>query len=273
MKMKIHHWILGVVLLVAAAGCSYEGLDLEPHYSDIGTVTMVGNEGTPYLFAMRRDDGAELIAVSGLNNNVPVLEEGQRIYCIYDLAPYDSLGADMVKSDTKRYYISVVGFDRILTKKIVKESYLASEAGEGQREAIGDDKIEIYQASIGDNHINVEFQYDRGKHSTDKHLITLVWDDMASDENTVYLRLYHNAYEDTFENNEMFTAYGLASFPIAEIMPDGKNEVMIKISPAVAGEYIEMSFRLGKPTNPYSGKPSIGENLVIAPMDSIEYTK
>lgn len=246
--------------------------DYQIHYSDIGTVIAEGT-GEAHLFTVRRDDNAQLVAVEGIEG-ASRLTEGQRIYCVYDLLS----GPQENAAGSKSYDIRVVGFDKILTKPIRIVTEL-EEVGESAFADLGSDKIKIYQASIGDNHLNLEFMYWRGKNNSAKHLITLVWDDTRIDEEMLYFRLYHNAYNDIFkEGNELEYAYGLASFPIAETMPEGMSEIFLHVfynwEYGIKGEteYCGIKYTKDKPSNTYSD-PVIGDNIIMAPMDSITFVE
>lgn len=221
-KNKSSLLFLLLVLATAVLGaCSMDGGDQWLHYTDLGTITSVGDEGSSFYFRMRRDDGVELYAVE---NYAPDYElyEGKRVYCAYEI-----LGSVNESSVDKAYYIRVLGFDNIISKPLVRESFILEDE-DHRRDSIGNDLIRVYQAWFGGDYINIQFQYLRAENSKAKHLVSLVWDDTA-DDGIVHLYLRHNAYGETYPNYVMESATGFASFPMLETVGEDMPEIEVRL--------------------------------------------
>lgn len=262
------------MLITALSACSDDMSEGDwAHYSDLGTVVATGDGITAPLLRMTRDDGAELIAVYSMAD-LSGLDSGQRIFCSYNLlSAYEGSDTRSTKAGGA-YNIEVIGYDKVLTKEIITESFILADE-DHRRDSIGNDPIGIYQARIGDDHLNIEFEYRRSSGSRTRHMVNLVMDDVASDGETIYLHFYHNAYGDTFENSQqgMVRHFGLASFPIKELFPNDAEKVMLEITfdhwESGSGTPIVMEYRLGESTN--LGKPNnIGENIMMFPTGTVE---
>jgi len=273
--MKRYYILLLTILVTVLASCSKDaGEDRWIHYSDLGIIEELGTAGSEFYFKMMRDDGVTLLAVENGSQDYE-LHEGKRVYCAYEIieTQYDQNG-------NKICLIAVLGFDDILSKPVVRRSFIMQDY-EHRTDSIGNDLIRaIYdRAWLGGNHLNIEFEYMKAKNSSGKHMINLVWDDMNPESGVINLYLCHNAYGETRENQyDMERAVGFVSFPILETVPDGIEEVTLRLhynwnglETSTSEEYMEKTFK----PNSLSSTPVIigntGDNLVITPPDAIFY--
>lgn len=99
-------------------------------------------------------------------------------------------------------------------------------------------------AAFSGNYINIGFEYFRYENGQ-PHMINLVWDDTRPATDSVYLELRHNAMGEVEGNGRYVVSdTGLASFRIADLVPEGEESIDIKLKSNMdrkdgVGEYIE----------------------------------
>ena len=183
-------------------------------------------------WAIRRDDGSRLIAVEGLKIEGKDFKEGTRMYVRYSIieSVRDAEGLEGYMN----YYVRLYGYQDVLTKQPVKQSFIAANEAHRQ-DSIGNDPITVVGAWFGGKYLNVEFAVPVKKNSQEKHFINVVMDDVQSHNDTVYLALRHNAYKDqpaagesVWGQNYVWTA-GNVSFDLTSILSDNATSVSVKL--------------------------------------------
>lgn len=272
--MKRYCLLLLASLALVLASCSNEPDDDRwIHYSDLGVVEEIG-DGNKFYFKIMRDDGAILIAVENRSEEYE-LYVGKRVYCAYEI-----IETNYNQDGSKICDIAVLGFDDILSKPVIRRSFLMEDY-EHRSDSIGNDLIRpIYdRAWLGGNHLNIEFEYMKAVGSNGKHMINLVWEDVYLEEGVINLFLHHNAYGETRDNgHDMERAVGFVSFPILETVPKGAEEVTLRLhynwdgkQTETSENYLEKTFKPNSlnPTPVILGDP--GENLIMTPPGAIIY--
>lgn len=141
------------------------------------------------------------------------------------------------------YDIRVLVFNDIHAVPIVRKSFLL-EDDPHRSDSIGHDLIRVVTAAFSGNYINIGFEYFRYENGQ-PHMINLVWDDTRPATDSVYLELRHNAMGEVEGNGRYVVSdTGLASFRIADLVPEGEESIDIKLKSNMdrkdgVGEYIE----------------------------------
>ena len=121
---------------------------------------------------------------------------------------------------------------------------LYTRIGDYRGDSIGHDLIRVVTAAFSGNYINIGFEYFRYENGQ-PHMINLVWDDTRPATDSVYLELRHNAMGEVEGNGRYVVSdTGLASFRIADLVPEGEESIDIKLKSNMdrkdgVGEYIE----------------------------------
>lgn len=111
---------------------------------------------------------------------------------------------------------------------LVKEPVNSSEADE---EELGDDPIQINQGWMSLGYFNALLQTVILSGSQQEHAVSLVYDELKSNTDTLYFTLRHNAFGDSLESEENrhkeynFTN-GYFSFPIDKYVPAGTKSIV-----------------------------------------------
>ena len=138
---------------------------------------------------------------------------------------------------------SFIVFNDIHAVPIVRKSFLL-EDDPHRSDSIGHDLIRVVTAAFSGNYINIGFEYFRYENGQ-PHMINLVWDDTRPATDSVYLELRHNAMGEVEGNGRYVVSdTGLASFRIADLVPEGEESIDIKLKSNMdrkdgVGEYIE----------------------------------
>lgn len=210
-----------------------------------GTIEMNGKSQSAG-YTIRLDDESELLIVSNLIPYVAV-ENGQRV-----IANYTILGEveedRATNSSTvfrKQYYIRLNGLTDVLSKAPVRQSFILEDE-EVREDSIGNDPIRVVKASFGGKYLNISFEVPMqptyGGTSSVKHFINLIHDDTQIRNDSVFLTLRHNGYEDvpTSGNSSSFVwGFGLVSFDISSILPEGQNSIAVKLIWTEYGESLD----------------------------------
>lgn len=169
---------------------------------------------------------------------------GKRVYFKYNILPGNG---DYVSSystpEQPVYDIRVLVFNDIHAVPIVRKSFLL-EDDPHRSDSIGHDLIRVVTAAFSGNYINIGFEYFRYENGQ-PHMINLVWDDTRPATDSVYLELRHNAMGEVEGNGRYVVSdTGLASFRIADLVPEGEESIDIKLKSNMdrkdgVGEYIE----------------------------------
>lgn len=204
-----------------------------------GEITRTDYDG---YFEITRDDGV-LLRVLEYNGSKEI-ERGERVYFKYNILPGNG---DYVSSystpEQPVYDIRVLVFNDIHAVPIVRKSFLL-EDDPHRSDSIGHDLIRVVTAAFSGNYINIGFEYFRYENGQ-PHMINLVWDDTRPATDSVYLELRHNAMGEVEGNGRYVVSdTGLASFRIADLVPEGEESIDIKLKSNMdrkygVGEYIE----------------------------------
>lgn len=208
-------------------------------YNGFGEITRTDYDG---YFEITRDDGV-LLRVLEYNGSKEI-ERGERVYFKYNILPGNG---DYVSSystpEQPVYDIRVLVFNDIHAVPIVRKSFLL-EDDPHRSDSIGHDLIRVVTAAFSGNYINIGFEYFRYENGQ-PHMINLVWDDTRPATDSVYLELRHNAMGEVEGNGRYVVSdTGLASFRIADLVPEGEESIDIKLKSNMdrkdgVGEYIE----------------------------------
>ena len=229
--------------VAALSSCSKELAGAAPPtdivYNGFGEITRTDYDG---YFEITRDDGV-LLRVLEYNGSKEI-ERGERVYFKYNILPGNG---DYVSSystpEQTVYDIRVLVFNDIHAVPIVRKSFLL-EDDPHRSDSIGHDLIRVVTAAFSGNYINIGFEYFRYENGQ-PHMINLVWDDTRPATDSVYLELRHNAMGEVEGNGRYVVSdTGLASFRIADLVPEGEESIDIKLKSNMdrkdgVGEYIE----------------------------------
>lgn len=97
---------------------------------------------------------------------------------------------------------------------------------------VGTDPIRFYQGWITgkeSRYMNVRFTY---MYYEKQHTVNMVYDDIASSEDTVKFQLRHNAYGETAESTVgpyLTAGQAFLSMPLDQYMPAGKDSVVVAV--------------------------------------------
>lgn len=191
---------------------------------------MEGERNTGW--AIRRDDGCRLIAVEGQKIEGKDFKEGSRVYARYSVigSVRDAEGLEGYMN----YYIRLYGYQDVLTKQPVKQSFIDGNEAHRQ-DSIGDDPLCVVGAWFGGKFLNVEFVVPVKENSQERHFINVVMDDVTFHNDTVYLTLRHNAYqdrplagEDIWGKRYVWNT-GNVSFDLTSVLPDNATSVPVKL--------------------------------------------
>lgn len=183
-------------------------------------------------WTIRRDDGSRLIATEGLRIEGKDFKEGTRVYVRYSIieSVRDAEGLEGYMN----YYVRLYGYQDVLTKEPVAQSFIAADEAHRQ-DSIGDDPICVVGAWFGGKYLNVEFAVPVRENSQEKHFINVVLDDVEFHNDSVYLTLRHHAYKDRPAAGEDVWGKGYVwntgnvSFDLTSILPDNATSVPVKL--------------------------------------------
>lgn len=142
---------------------------------------------------------------------------GKRVIVDYTIIR-EHESASMLKS----YYVRLNSVYDVLTKTVVKKSFLNTTARE---DSIGHDPINIRNYWFANDYLNIDFMLYRNNPGV-KHFVNLVVDDSKSTADDVYLELRHNAYFDL----QTISTWGNVSFKVADLVVPPKTSVKLHLS-------------------------------------------
>lgn len=126
-----------------------------------------------------------------------------------------------------QYDIRLVSYEPVITKDPVKKST-------ADEEALGSDGINVYNCWVENGYINTYLNITELVLSKNKHAINLEWDDLKSCSDTVYVKLRHNGFGESYDNEALdsdnvgITGY-YASFPLSGIIAGAGQEFVLHI--------------------------------------------
>ena len=200
----------GMVLLVAVSlpfvlsSCSDDEKYVRVPAPYTGSVSMgVAGEGT-----ITTDKGNVLIPdESSVGHD---LTDGERVFVNCSI---------LDREDINTYRVRINKYYQLLAKDIVR-------ASDTDDEELGDEPVQVKDAWFGGGYLNMRLGLEYNPSSNTSHLVNVVYDDVKSTADTLFLTLRHNAFADTVRTR-MGTA--TASFNMEEVT-EGKNEkVYVKL--------------------------------------------
>lgn len=206
-KARIFLVLAAFVALFTATSC-LDGYDINDFNVNYGVI-----KGNQQNFYIQLDNKTTLEIVA---NQVPwfQVKDGQRI-----IADYTILGQvnsdrqtahNTIAAEPPRYKVRLNYLYDVLTKRPVSSTFISTPA---RQDSIGHDKIDVHDAWIGSNFLNVNFSIFRS-HPNIRHFINIVVDDQRSNATDIYMTMRHNAYDD-FQD---FYSFGRVSFDISSIL-------------------------------------------------------
>ena len=237
MNMKTKNWKLWLLMLAvlpAFAACDDDDDYYYVHNGDVwttyGNLEKIDN-GSRQKYAIRLDDGDRLIVTEGMGFSADEGDEGMRVHLRY---AYVGSERDETGLDTPMdYYIRLYDIDEVLCKQPVMQSFILADE-EHRTDSVGNDPINVTEAWLSGDYLNVEFKVAMKHNSSVQHFINLVQDDVETHGDTVYLYLRHNAYEDAIDlaegrpTGEFRWGFGRVSFDVTSIVPEGQSSVPVK---------------------------------------------
>lgn len=233
--------LAAIVTMAAVQSCSKDMAEApsEIIYNGFGEVTRIGNDG---YFEIVRDDNALLRVVEYTGNKE--IAPGERVYFKYNILPGNGdYVSDCSTPQQPAYDIRIVVFNNIHSVPIVRKSFLLQD-DPARSDSLGHDLIRVVRAAFSGNYINIGFEY-FGYEGGKEHMVNLVWDDTRPATDSVYLELRHNAMgEVDGGGGTLVSDTGLASFRLADLVPEGAHSIDIKLKSNMdrkdgVGEYIE----------------------------------
>lgn len=158
--------------------------------------------------------------------------DGERVY-----AQYTPRGQE-TEDGIITYFVDLYWLMEVIVKEPVLQSDMDDpDNAEVSEEIIGNDPIKLTYDIVGNKYLTIEFMFYSERGSGTAHLINLVLDDTyvpeGPEDKTVYLTLRHNGYNDVphLGNPSRFVrSYGSMSFDLTGIVPDGEDEVPVRVT-------------------------------------------
>jgi hypothetical protein len=168
-------------------------------------------------------DRGNTLMVTKSNANQEV-EDGKRVMVNFEIL------SDKEKSK-KEYEVEVNGFYNLLSKPLVRESYILQDDSV-RRDSIGNDPFVDVYAWFGGDYMNINVGVYYEEFSNQKHLINLVYNDTIASTDTLYFTLHQNAYGEVPNLNHAYLREGIGrcSFKLSDILPEGVDEKPIKLT-------------------------------------------
>jgi len=126
------------------------------------------------------------------------------------------------------YDVRLRDFARVLQKDPVM-------SGSVDTETLGEDPVELVQAWTSGPYINTRLALTVVQNSSVKHRINLLLDEERSSADTLFFELRHDASGEYYgasgiDSSKLKTAGSYASFPVKQLIPEGKESVVMQIS-------------------------------------------
>jgi hypothetical protein len=164
MKRIILNLGLGLLMVVMFSSCREDNEDVYVSYGVIRNVVSKSN------YEVLTDKGNTLKVTK--SNTSQEIEDEKRVMVNFEIL------SDKEKSK-KEYEVKVNGFYNLLSKPLVKESFIMEDET-ARRDSIGDDPfIDVY-AWFGGDYININVGVYYEEFSNQKHMINLVYNDTLS---------------------------------------------------------------------------------------------
>lgn len=204
--------------------------DDDKDYSKLAIGTIEVKEGQDYCFVL--DAGGKMYPGDTTQINNYAVKDGQRSFIYFDLLEEKMPGYE--------YNAIIYRIENILTKDIARMPADISE------DEAGNDRINITNLWLTDEHVNIQYQLLYDDQSDKKHLLTLMIkeNDLKNNEKDEYLNLEfrHNAYNE----KENHPGSGLVSYKIENIksLIPGKKGLNIRYHSLYDGvRYKKLDFK------------------------------
>ena len=215
MKRKVFNLGLGLLSCFIFFSCLEDGADIYVSYGVIKNVSSSNN------YEIITDKGNTLVVTR--SNASQDIENDKRVLVNFEIL------SDKDKSKNL-YEIKVNGFYNLLSKPLINESFILQDE-EVRRDSIGDDPYNAISARFGGDYINIDFEIFHSQRQDNSHLINLVYDDTRVDADTIYIRLYHNAFDEIPEKGlNLYRGYGRCSYKISELLPQDVNSKAVQLT-------------------------------------------
>ena len=215
MKRIVFNLFLVLFSFLVFLSCLNDREDIKVSYGVIQNVNSTKD------YEILTDKGNTLIVTK--SHSAQNIENDKRVLVNYEVL------SDKEKN-RKIYEVSVNGFYNLLSKPVVYESFILQDE-EARRDSIGDDPFNQIDAGFGGDFININFEVLHLQYSDVKHMINLVYDDMRADADTIFLTLYHNAYDEVpGKGLYLQKGFGRSSFKISDLLPAGVTSKAVQIT-------------------------------------------
>jgi hypothetical protein len=203
--------VLGVLLM---SSCQDE--DKNKSYVSYGVIKNAVSEKN---YEILTDKGNTLVVTD--SRSTKEIENDMRVLVNFNLK------SDR-ESSKKVYEVEINGFYNLLSKPLIRESFIL-ENEEFRRDSIGNDPFNYVYAWFGGDYINIDFEIYFDSFSNEKHLINLVYDDTRASADTVYLSFYQNASEPRY-GGQYERGMGRCSFKLSDLLPEDTNSKPVKLT-------------------------------------------
>jgi len=217
MKRNVFSLSLGVLSLFLFFSCLDDNEDI---YVSYGVVQNIDSSNS---YEILTDKGNTLVVTKSQSSQS--IENEKRVLVNYEILSDKDKGKNV-------YEIGVNWFYNLLSKPVINESYILKDEV-ARRDSIGNDPFSSINALFGGDYININFELWHSQSTDKKHMINLVYDDLRSDADTIYLRLYHNAYGEVPKKdsyNNLYKGLGRCSFKISDLLPGGVTSKPIRLT-------------------------------------------
>jgi hypothetical protein len=214
MKRIILNLGLGLLMVFMFSSCLDDKNDMYVSYGVIRNVVSNSN------YEILTDKGNTLMVTK--SNTSQEIADGKRVMVNFEIL------SDKKKSE-KEYEVKVNGFYNLLSKPLVKESFILEDET-ARRDSIGDDPFIDIHAWFGGDYININVETYYEEFSNQKHMINLVYNDTIASADTLYLTLYHNAYGEVPGLRSLYKGVGRCSFKLSDILPEEVDIMPIKLT-------------------------------------------
>lgn len=219
MKRNVLSLALGLLSCFVFFSCLDD--DDDGYYVSYGVVRNMNSTSDYEIYT---DKGNTLVVTKSQATGFE-LEDDKRVLVYFDILSEENANKNV-------YEIRVNYFFNLLSKPIVNESFILQNE-EARRDSIGDDPFSRISAWFGGDFINIDFEVWHAQNSDVKHMINLVYDDTRADADTVYLRLYHNAFGEVPKDNIIHNLYqgiGKSSFKVSDLLPENVSSKPFRLS-------------------------------------------
>lgn len=210
---------------VLFSGCTNDGYSVDNWAFSYGTVvTKSGLEGATNNYDVLLDNGSMLYVKSNMQNGT-LFENNDRVEVYFTV--WDDIDNELGGKD---YFGRLNRMNKLLSKAPVKLSEI--EENEELNEELGNDQLKVTTASFSGRYINVSFEFAGSYYPPTPHFINVVHDDIEVVDGTAVITMRHNGYDDV-PSDESQSGYclhpGFVSFDISSLLPEGEDEVEVKL--------------------------------------------